>query len=260
MIATIALSYYVVSREAASTGYSYYNLMHTHHSDEAAATLSARSAIGGGMWTVSFAYYALFIHILVSIFPVRACWSMFTITRALKKNQKSKALRDIKLSHRRRGSSTSLSSSETLTSSRDGSVLSSATSSEAGDLEPEQYTDVDSTAIDNIVHVVVIPNYKEEVDTLRETLDVLASHPQARHSYDVSISSSHKAKPSAFDGRRSQPVLRTRAAFESGCFRLGPHATQSARVLCLFKSAANFGQTRFISAWNSASTTRSSRQ
>lgn len=187
MIATIALSYWVVSKEAAATGYGYYNLVHAHHSDEAAATLSASSATGGGMWTVSFAYYALFIHIIVFLFPVRACWSMFTITRALKKNQKSKALRDIKLSHRRRGSSTSLSSSETLTSSRDGSALSSATSSEAGDLEPEQYTDSDATSIDNIVHAVVIPNYKEEVDTLRETLDVLASHPQARHSYDVSV-------------------------------------------------------------------------
>lgn len=184
MVATIALSYWVVSKEAASTGYGYYNLMHTHHASAPSAAALESPTTGGGMWTLGFAYYSLFIHILVAAFPIRACWSIFSITRALKKNAKSKALRDIKLSHRRRGSSTSLSSSETLTSSRDGSV-SSATSSEAGDLE-EQYTDGDASAIENIVHAIVIPNYKEEVDTLRETLDVLASHPQARHSYDVS--------------------------------------------------------------------------
>ncbi|KAI1845255.1 hypothetical protein JX265_005409 [Neoarthrinium moseri] len=176
MISTIFLSYWVISKEAASSGYGY-NLMHLHHSTPTAAASSG----SGGWWTLGFAYYCLFIHILVFLFPIRACWSIFDITRTLKKTARSKALRDIKLSHRRRGSSTSLSSSETLTSSRDGST----TSSEAGDLEIEQYTDGDSLAIDNVVHAIIIPNYKEEVDTLRETLDVLASHPQARHSYDI---------------------------------------------------------------------------
>lgn len=32
---------------------------------------------------------------------------------------------------------------------------------------------------------IIIPAYKETVDTLRTTLSVLASHPQARSSYDV---------------------------------------------------------------------------
>lgn len=48
------------------------------------------------------------------------------------------------------------------------------------------YTDTDSE-LDKIIHAILIPNYKEELDGLRETLDVLASHPQARSSYDVSI-------------------------------------------------------------------------
>jgi hypothetical protein len=39
---------------------------------------------------------------------------------------------------------------------------------------------------DGIVHAIVIPNYKEEMQTLRETLMVLASHTGARQSYDVS--------------------------------------------------------------------------
>jgi hypothetical protein len=178
MIATICLSYWVISKEATSSQYGYHFL---HHGASATA-LSAASPTGAGIWTVIFAYYCLFIHVLVSAFPLRACWSIFDITRTLKKTARSKTLRDIKLSHRRRGSSTSLSSSETLTSSRDGST----TSSEAGDFETELYTDGDSTPVDNVVHAIVVPNYKEEVDTLRETLEVLASHPQALYTYDVS--------------------------------------------------------------------------
>jgi hypothetical protein len=186
MIATILLSYYVVTREGALSGYSYSSLYTLHHSPHTVGTSTSSSGTGAGMLTVVFAYYCLFIHVLVSLFPIRACWSIFDITRSLRKTARSKTLRDIKLSHRRRGSSTSLSSSETLTSSRDGSALSSSTSSEAGDLEPEHFADSDAPSMDNIVHAIIIPNYKEEVDSLRETLDVLASHPQARHSYDVS--------------------------------------------------------------------------
>jgi hypothetical protein len=51
--------------------------------------------------------------------------------------------------------------------------LDSATESE-DDLEP-------------VVHAILIPNYKESVDGLRETLDVLGSHPQAKYSYHASI-------------------------------------------------------------------------
>lgn len=111
-------------------------------------------------------------------------YSTWDITCSLEKVARSKSLQNFKLSHRRRGSSTSLSSSETLTSSRDGSAPSSSTTSEAGDLETELYTDGDADG-HQVVHAIVVPNYKEEVDTLRETLDVLASHPQARDSYDI---------------------------------------------------------------------------
>ncbi|KAK0657496.1 glycosyl transferase family group 2-domain-containing protein [Cercophora newfieldiana] len=128
-----------------------------------------------------FSYYCLLIHFLVFVFPLRSCWAVFTITRSLRKTVQSKSLRDFKFGHRRRGSSTSLSSSETLTSSRE---LSSTSSSEAGDLDPELFNDGD-IAPDRIIHAIIVPNYKEENETLRETLEVLASHPQARNTYDV---------------------------------------------------------------------------
>lgn len=40
-----------------------------------------------------------------------------------------------------------------------------------------------------LLHAIIIPNYKEEIDTLRETLDILGSHIQAETSYEVSHSS-----------------------------------------------------------------------
>ncbi|KAJ1555837.1 hypothetical protein HK405_012072, partial [Cladochytrium tenue] len=43
----------------------------------------------------------------------------------------------------------------------------------------------DSILFDDVRHVIVIPNYKEDLGTLRETLLVLASHECARQSYRV---------------------------------------------------------------------------
>ena len=177
MLVTIALSYWVISNELAARRHDY--------KYQSTGSLSAPPSYDpnrGGNWVKIFSYYCLLIHFLVFVFPLRSCWAVFTITRSLRKAARTRALRDIKFGHRRRGSSTSLSSSETLTSSRD---ISSTSSSEAGDLDPESSADAD-IAPDRILHAIVIPNYKEENDTLRETLEVLASHPQARNTYDVS--------------------------------------------------------------------------
>jgi hypothetical protein len=101
----------------------------------------------------------------------------------MKRAARSDSLLDLKKLSSRRDSYTSVSSSETLISSPKSPA--SSTTSEAGDYDSEYYTDGVPGAYDNVVHVIIIPNYKEEVDTLRETLDVLASHPQAHYSYDV---------------------------------------------------------------------------
>lgn len=179
MIATLVLSYWVVSKEAAVTNHDLFKYQHRDSITPVSMTPTASQ--GAGMWTVVFAYYCLLIHVLVAIFPLRSCWAVWDMTSNLRKSAHSKALQNLKFAHRRRGSSTSLSSSETLTSSHG-----SSTSSEAGDFEAELYTDADSEP-DRVVHAIVIPNYKEELDTLRETLEVLGSHPQARNSYDVSL-------------------------------------------------------------------------
>lgn len=174
MIAIITLSYWVISKEAEKQRHGY------KYSQQDSLSAPNYVSEGAGFWVPVFAFYCLFIHLCVFAFPLRSCWAVWNITRSLQKTARSKTLKDFKFAHRRRGSSTSLSSSETLTSSRDNS----STSSEAGDLD-EFYADAD-IAPDRVVHAIVIPNYKEEMDTLRETLEVLASHPQARNTYDVS--------------------------------------------------------------------------
>jgi hypothetical protein len=80
----------------------------------------------------------------------------------------------------RKLSSSSLSSAETLAPSSSSSTL-----GDTEDLDSGYYADVEPD-LRRPIHAVLIPNYKEDIDVLRETLDVLASHPQARCQYDVS--------------------------------------------------------------------------
>ncbi|RWA12269.1 hypothetical protein EKO27_g2839 [Xylaria grammica] len=185
MVFVVALAYYVITREAAASGFTLTRAEGDSLSRPARITFTTPTSYeGGGIWTLIFAYYCLTIHILVSSFPIRSMWSIFDISRCLERTARSKSLKDYKLSHRRRGSFTSLSSSETLTSSKELPSPSSTASSEAGDTEAEFVPDSE-TGVDRVIHAIIIPNYKEEMDTLRETLDVMASHPLARDTYDV---------------------------------------------------------------------------
>ncbi|KAK3397953.1 glycosyl transferase family group 2-domain-containing protein [Sordaria brevicollis] len=178
MAGTIWLSYWVISGELGRQLHGYKQ----HESiDSLTSNASIDSPLGPSTRVRVFAYYCLLIHLLVVIFPLRSNWAVYTITKNLQKMARISAARDIDFAHQRRGSSTSLSSAETLTSSKD---LSSSSSSEAGESDFELVVDCE-TPPNTIIHAIVIPNYKEETDTLRETLEVLASHPQARVTYDV---------------------------------------------------------------------------
>ncbi|TPX33311.1 hypothetical protein SmJEL517_g03715 [Synchytrium microbalum] len=53
---------------------------------------------------------------------------------------------------------------------------------------------------DTIVHVIILPNYKEEMETLCETLDVLASHTRALTQYKICLAmeeSEHNSRQKA---------------------------------------------------------------
>lgn len=173
IISLLALAYWVISREAAV--------------EEARHNPTNPTVYGAGIWNQVFAYYSLLIHVLVFITPIRAVWAMRDVTGHVKRSLRSQSLSSFKKSrNNRRGSYASLSSGETLTVENSGKE--SATSSEPGsDVEQDIDSDDDLIAMGSVIHAIIIPNYKEELDSLRETLDVLASHPQAQSSYDVSL-------------------------------------------------------------------------
>lgn len=120
MLATILLSYWVISSELHAQRSGYYK----YQPDDSLIAPIYETQRNGTLVMI-FSYYCLLIHLLVFVFPLRSSWAVFSITRTLRKAARTKALRDIKFGHRRRGSSTSLSSSETLTSSRELSSTSS---------------------------------------------------------------------------------------------------------------------------------------
>jgi hypothetical protein len=194
MMLLVALCYWVISQEA-QDGRQNHDL---GGGKDAGAPSTISSQRGAGIWTLVFSYYCLFIHVLVFIFPVRACWSVWDITQSLRKAAQSKAMEEYKKTIvRRRVSLTSVSSSDTLTSetlaSESNACLSTA--SEASDSEIETHTDVTEYPEEPVIHAIVIPNYKEEMDTLKETLEVLASHSRAQTCYDVGIPPDQDLKP-----------------------------------------------------------------
>ncbi|KAK2591075.1 hypothetical protein QQS21_011231 [Conoideocrella luteorostrata] len=189
MFALVALCYYVISQESKIEQPNEKHEDSNLQESEALGVLYVGSAdVGAGIWTLVLAYYSLLIHILVFIFPARACWSVWNITNSISKARQSKAMEDYKRgSVRRRVSLTSVSSLDTLTSgtlTSESNACSSAMS-EMSDPELDSYTDSTDYPEDPVVHAIIIPNYKEEMDTLKETLEVLASHSQARYSYDI---------------------------------------------------------------------------
>ena len=177
MIALITLSYWVISLELGIQQSSF------QYQQQESLTVATDQPTPPAVWVKMFAYYCLWIHVLVAVFPLRSCWAIWDITRSLKKIARQKTLQDVKLTGPRRDSSASLSSAETLTVALDSSASSCSSNSEAGDTE---YFIDGGFSTGSVVHAIIVPNYKEEMETLRETLEVLASHPQARDTYDVS--------------------------------------------------------------------------
>jgi hypothetical protein len=171
-LSVLFLCIYVLTKEAAVTepGYEYQHVVNTN------------AATGAGIFTAIFAYWCLFLHLNVAAFSVRSIYGIWDMIANLRDMEKARLVRGLRSSLRRPGSAASVSSEETLAASP---TTCSASSSDAGDLDIEKYADDSTMTTDRVIHAIVIPNYKEELDVLTETLDVLACHPQARDCYDV---------------------------------------------------------------------------
>ena len=111
-----------------------------------------------------FVFYTILAHVMAAAFTIRLCFGIGRLMRGLKRARRQT----------RSNSYSILSPTSKLSASEyDDSVSSiSSIADEADD--------------QHILHSIIIPNYNEELDTLRETLEVLACHSAASSTYDVS--------------------------------------------------------------------------
>jgi hypothetical protein len=124
-----------------------------------------------------FAYYSVIVHGCVVIFQLRACWAILQTTAKLSKVASQSSLATITL-HRNWKLSSDLTSN-----SENSDSASSFSSLDRWENETESEDDTEM-----VTHAILIANYKENIEVLMETLGVLASHPQAKHAYDVFVS------------------------------------------------------------------------
>jgi hypothetical protein len=124
-----------------------------------------------------FAFYSLIVHGCVVMFQLRACWAVVETTKGLRNAAHQVPWVTSRLHQSWEPSSESPEISEVASSRSSRSSVDGWTSG----------TDSEDD-LELVTHAIIIPNYKEDIDVLMETLDILASHPQARYAYDVRLS------------------------------------------------------------------------
>lgn len=126
-----------------------------------------------------FIGYTILIHFNACMFVCRLSWSL------------SRICRETRAVLKRRLAAKNFSSPNGQTSPQfvDSPVLCPVNCSVPA--ERTRYLDVRSLEEgepEEIVHAIILPNYCEDEETLRTTLNVLASHPRAPSQYEVSSS------------------------------------------------------------------------
>ena len=134
------------------------------------------------VWQILYILYSVSAHLLACLgFPLRLLWSVWHITDEVKSAKfeaaEGRLYAETEFSDDK-SSQHSLSVKSLATSE---SSISRASTPKNPNF-PEQQTEP-------VVHAIILPSYKEDIDTLRETLAVLASHFLAKTSYDVSTTS-----------------------------------------------------------------------
>jgi hypothetical protein len=117
------------------------------------------------------------MHLQLLIYGPQLCISLHCLTRNIK------AVRDCRIA---RNLTTKQTKSSDVDSHTDSGYTSDDSLTSASDVVitlPDQPSSEDSAW-----HAIILPNYMEELDTLRETLSVLASHARASQQYEVCCS------------------------------------------------------------------------
>lgn len=128
--------------------------------------------------------YTLLMHLQLLIYGPQICISLHWLTRNIK------AIRDCRVARNLIVNQTKTSDVDLYTDSGYTSDDSLTSASDVAITLPDQ-----PTSEDNVVHAIILPNYMEELDTLRETLSVLASHARALQQYEVCCSRNGKGFP-----------------------------------------------------------------
>lgn len=133
-------------------------------------------------WQIIYIIYSVGAHICACIlFPSRLIWSVWhmveevraakyeaaEVTRPYAESEASSSVDD---------KASLISLTPTASSSTPDGPLSRVGTPRASKFEE---------VADSVIHAVILPSYKEDLDTLKETVSVLASHVLARSSYDV---------------------------------------------------------------------------
>ena len=125
--------------------------------------------------------YSVLAHLLACLaFPLRLCWAVWNITGEVKQAEFEAAEGDRDVD----SDSESEKSLSLLAGFKDVSTPDNPLS-RVGTPKVPSLHDGEEDVKEAVVHAIILPSYKEDIDTLRETLAVLASHRLARLSYDV---------------------------------------------------------------------------
>jgi len=174
-------------------------------------------------WQVIYIVYSIFTHLSgCLVFPVRLVWAIWHITDEVRTARFDAA----ELS--RPYDTESEASSGPSSVDDKSSALSVGASSNASTLTPDgPLSRVSTPKIayfddfpEPIVHAIILPSYKEDMDTLVETLSVLGSHCLAKSSYDIYLAMEQR-DPHAVSTARTL-IERFESSFRSISYTLHP--------------------------------------
>ncbi|KAF2090569.1 hypothetical protein K490DRAFT_34251 [Saccharata proteae CBS 121410] len=119
--------------------------------------------------------YAVLVHVFALVFPVRACWAMRSLTQR------------IRAANLKRFPPPPQNALGEFAKPTDNGLLGPTAIQLEDKISPasSSYDGDDENTLEMVVHAILVPNYKEDIESLRETLEVLACHPSARSCYDI---------------------------------------------------------------------------
>ena len=124
-----------------------------------------------------FLTYSVLIHLSMFGFTVRLSFALFRVTKETKEALERRAWR-------------------TPRSSFDGRFVDSPIANQEYP-DPSAFKTNDSREEEEVIHAIIVPNYAEDIDTLRTTLNVLASHPRASSQYEIYLAMEQKEPEAA---------------------------------------------------------------